>query len=143
MTPRPSAIGRRRAALVAAGGAAGASLRWVAGELTGDPSASGVPWVLVGVNVAGSLVLAGVVARYRSLGEKGPVLLDGLGAGVCGGLTTFSGVAVVLATQLRAGRAGLAAVTASLMVGLTVAAAVAARLVATAHAAEAVPGGPR
>lgn len=136
MTTRPPGFGRRRAALVAGGGAVGAALRWAAGELGSAPTPDGVPWVLIGVNVAGSLLLAVVVARYRSLGDRGPVWLDGLGAGLCGGLTTFSGVAVVLATQLRDGQAGVAVLTVILMVGLTLSAAITARLVVAPHRAE-------
>ena len=108
----------RRAVAVGIGAMAGASIRWAATRTFGDESLNAV---LLGVNVAGCLLL-GLVS------ELPPPDLDSrtralLGAGLCGTLTTWSGLAVQTATGLRAGT-WLAASTwlcANIAVGLTAA----------------------
>ena len=74
---------------VALGGALGAVLRWALGDAL--PEASGFPWTTFAVNVAGSLVLAGLpmLASVR----RRPTLAVGLGPGVLGGFTTLSAYA--------------------------------------------------
>ena len=74
-------------ALVAGGGALGATLRYVAGHLGDSPRR--VPWGTVTVNLAGSLLLGvltglGVTGRWSAL----------LGLGLCGALTTYSSFVV-------------------------------------------------
>lgn len=73
------------ALLVAAGGAAGALLRWVVGRWL---ATSGLPWATLLVNVVGS-VLLGVMAA-ASEGWPSTVL----GTGVAGALTTYSAFAL-------------------------------------------------
>ncbi len=78
--------------LVAAGAGLGALLRfWVAHHLDGR-----TPWGTLLVNVAGSFVLGLVVGAQPS---PGAVAL--LGAGFCGGLTTYSAFAVQTRDQGR------------------------------------------
>ncbi len=73
----------------AAGGAVGALLRYLLGELA--PDTSGFPWTTFAINVVGSLLLAllpalAAVRRYR-------VLAVALGPGLLGGFTTLSAYA--------------------------------------------------
>ena len=73
--------------LVFVGGGVGAVLRFWAGEVV-RPFEWKFPWATFGINVVGSFVL-GVVASAFAAEEKAwwRALL---GAGVCGGFTTFS-----------------------------------------------------
>ncbi|MEO0492423.1 MAG: CrcB family protein [Actinomycetota bacterium] len=97
---------------VLAGGVAGSVGRWAISEA----GWSGATTMLV-VNTLGSFVLGIVIAAVPD--RDNPVRLA-LGIGVCGGLTTFSGLAVDLATRLDAGQIGEAAgmTFASLALGL-------------------------
>ena len=74
---------------VAAGGAAGAVLRWSLGEVLAD--GSGFPWTTFAINVSGSFLIAllPAVSAVRSR----PVLAAGLGPGLLGGWTTLSAYA--------------------------------------------------
>jgi CrcB protein len=70
----------------AIGGASGALLRHLLGELA--PDGSGFPWTTFGINVVGSFLLAllpalTVVRRHRTVAVA-------LGPGVLGGFTTLS-----------------------------------------------------
>ena len=71
-------------ALVFFGGGAGAVCRFLIGRWLAVPG--GFPWATFGINVAGSffLGLLAVLCKDR------PGLLALLGAGFCGGFTTFS-----------------------------------------------------
>lgn len=106
-----TALQPRSLALVAAGGAAGASVRWAVGTATAGEGA--FPWWTLAVNVAGCLVLG------LLLGVREEVRL-GLGTGFCGGLTTFSTFAVEVAKLLDAGNIGTATtyLSASLVLGI-------------------------
>ena len=88
--------------LVAAGGVLGALGRWAITEAV--PRSSGDwPWATMGVNLVGCLlvgVLLGVLMAPRSDDGR---LRTFLGAGVLGGFTTFSALAVEVADLLRAG----------------------------------------
>lgn len=70
------------AALVGAGGAAGAVARYAVGRAIHDSS---FPWATLAVNAAGSFLLGAVTAGVRDVDL---VLL--VGAGFCGAFTTFS-----------------------------------------------------
>lgn len=73
--------------LVAAGGSAGAGLRYLAGHLADRPS--GLPRGTIAVNLAGSLLL-GLLTGLAIDGAAAGLL----GMGVCGALTTYSSFAV-------------------------------------------------
>src|SRR5690606_35928256 len=81
-------------------------------------------WATLQVNVVGSALL-GVVAGLVATHGWDDRWLAVLGAGLAGGLTTFSTLAVELADDLRGreGRAGLVRLVAHLGLGLTAAAA--------------------
>ncbi|GAB3414863.1 hypothetical protein GCM10027435_10330 [Haloparvum alkalitolerans] len=84
--------------LVGIGGACGAVGRHAVGRaLSGRRS-------LVAVNVAGSLLLGAVLAAPLS-----PSAMRFAGVGFCGAFTTFSSVAVEVATLTDEGRSGAAA----------------------------------
>jgi CrcB protein len=94
--PTPAMLGA-----VAAGGAAGALLRWGAGELV--PEGDGFPWTTLAVNVVGSLVLA-----LLPMVVEGPLVALALGPGLLGGFTTLSAYAEQARVLAADGRAGLA-----------------------------------
>lgn len=95
-----SAIPASSLALVGAGGAAGAGVRWAVLELSG--ASGSFPWWTLAVNVLGCLLLG------MLLGVSERVRLPA-GVGFCGGLTTFSTFSVEVATMLDDGDVGLAA----------------------------------
>jgi CrcB protein len=91
--------------LVAAGGAGGAWLRFVAGRLI--PAAQ-FPFATLAVNLTGSFamgLLAGWLARQG--GGEGARLL--LGVGVLGGFTTFSAFSLEIVTLAQRGAIGAVA----------------------------------
>ena len=97
---------RRRLVLIAAGGAVGATLRWTVLQL----SEGSFRPALLAVNVVGCAVLGAAVAREGPIGtSRHRWLHDALAVGFCGGLTTFSTLAVEVAELGRDGRAGFAA----------------------------------
>jgi len=76
------------AALVVAGAALGAPLRYLTDLLVQSRHGTVFPWGTLTVNAAGSLIL-GAVAGAVSAGAPG-WLLTLVGTGFCGALTTFS-----------------------------------------------------
>lgn len=80
---------------VAAGGVAGAALRWAIVEAI---PAADFPWGVLVVNIAGCALL-GFIGRALLAAESDGQrrLALGAGAGFCGALTTFSAFAVDLA----------------------------------------------
>jgi CrcB protein len=129
--------------LVAGGGAVGAGLRWaVLGALPdGDPGGGatatlasvgdglpwGLPWPVVLVNLVGCALLGALLGR----GVDSRVRLL-VGAGFCGGLTTFSTFAVDAAGLMRDSRAEVAATYLALSVVLGLGAFLAGRRLAGA-----------
>ncbi|HEY3144249.1 MAG TPA: CrcB family protein [Acidimicrobiales bacterium] len=89
------------------GGIAGATCRWAVlhyGQTSGS-----WPWPTLGVNVVGCAVLGIVATQLPFAAARRAVLWrDGVGIGFCGGLTTFSTLAVELAQMLRDDRWALA-----------------------------------
>ena len=77
------------------GGVAGSVARWAVGEIGWSAGIS-----LLVVNTVASAILGVVVAVWGD--REHPVRLA-LGVGVCGGLSTFSGLAVELAARLDRG----------------------------------------
>ncbi len=92
-------------AVVSLGGAAGACLRWAL-ETTYAGDAGSFPWTTFGINVAGSAVLALLLAA--SAVRRHPLLAPALGTGVLGGFTTLSAYSEEARLLLAEGRVGLA-----------------------------------
>jgi fluoride exporter len=91
---------------IAAGGALGATIRWLTVEGAGDYR---FPWPVLVVNVIGSLVL-GVLLAEEPAHLRARLALHDLGAiGFCGGLTTFSTFAVEVVELIDRGDAAMAA----------------------------------
>jgi fluoride exporter len=112
---------------VAIGGAAGSALRFLlTGMLQGRAAgAAGFPTGTLVVNVAGSLLL-GFILRHAVGGGDGGLGVEAralLGAGFCGGFTTFSAFSVETLGLIEAGDWRRAALYAGLSVGLSLAAA--------------------
>lgn len=104
--------------LVAIGAAVGALGRFVTESMV-QRDGEGFPWGTFAVNVAGSFVLGAVVAAER-MGAVSPEVVLLVGTGLCGAMTTFSGFAYRLESELRRRQWTLAAgyAVASLGVGL-------------------------
>lgn len=94
----------RLLAAVAAGGAAGAALRWVCGEVV--PDGDGLPATTLAVNVVGSLLLALLPALPAA--RRSATLQAALGPGLLGGFTTLSAASEQTRALLADGRADLA-----------------------------------
>lgn len=91
--PRPLAT-RQVIALVAAGGALGATLRFIAAAVfptTATPTLVEIPWSTLAVNVIGCLILGALtgVMEVRPVPAWTKPLI---GTGFCGGFTTMSAV---------------------------------------------------
>jgi CrcB protein len=114
--------------MVAAGGALGAAARWAVQEAAGLPGPGAIPWAVVVVNAVGSAVLAWAIAESRRRPDRASILIDFVGTGFCGGLTTFSAFALATAVQLRHGDAAWAAVSATVMLSIGLGAAVGTRV---------------
>ena len=100
--------GPAQLAMVFAGGVAGTLLR--AGLLEAwdfDPATW--PWPTFAANVIGAALLAAFATRLVERHEPSVHRHALLGVGLCGALTTFSGVQLELLEMLDAGRIGLAA----------------------------------
>lgn len=96
-------------ALVMAGGAIGAGLRYVVGSLMVWLLGSGYPWGTLAVNVLGGLamgLLMGALARGPVAHEPARLLLA---VGVLGGFTTFSAFSLELVLMVERGATGMAA----------------------------------
>jgi CrcB protein len=88
---------------VAAGGLLGSELRYGLGLAFPDP-ANTVPWTTLGINVAGSLVLATLTTAWMSRPRTAFWLRAGLGPGLLGSFTTFSAVVLAVDQMARAGQ---------------------------------------
>ena len=89
------------------GGSCGAGLRWLALDRW-PVDGGGFPWVVLVVNLLGSLAL-GVLLTVEWSHPRAQVLVRDAGAvGLCGGLTTFSTYAVEVVDLLDRGRAATA-----------------------------------
>jgi CrcB protein len=90
---------------IAAGGAAGAAVRWAVATTFGG--GGGFPVQTWAVNVVGCLLL-GVLLALGAARRLGQPWADALGVGFCGGLTTFSTLTVEVVDLADRGRAALA-----------------------------------
>ena len=105
--------------LIALGGALGSVARAVAGFLI---PAGRLPWGTIVVNVVGSLVIGGVIARLPQHGELHLRAHAFWVVGVCGGFTTFSTFSWQTVEQMQKGNWGVAAANVVLSVLLCLAA---------------------
>lgn len=108
---------------VAAGGFAGTELRYGLGLAFPD-SAGALPWTTLGINVAGSFVLATLTTVWMARPHTAFWLRAGLGPGLLGSFTTFSAVIFSIDQLARAGEhpVGLTYLGLSLLLGLGAAA---------------------
>jgi CrcB protein len=88
----PQPVDPRVLGVIVAGGAIGVLARALVLAPVDDPAA--VPWVTLGINVAGSLLL-GIVVGW--LDDRRPLARAFLGTGILGGFTTYSAFAVATA----------------------------------------------
>ena len=114
MAPMPPVL------LVAAGGAVGAVLRYLAGAGIARLGAPAFPLATLSVNVAGSFAMGVLFVVLTRSGQThlSPLLLTGL----LGGFTTFSAFSLEAVTLLEEGRAAAALSYVALSVILSVAA---------------------
>ena len=87
---------------VAAGGAVGASLRYLTGLLTIRVIGPGYPWGTIAVNIIGSFVMGAIVVILAAKGgthRYAPLLMTGL----LGGFTTFSAFSLDFANMWERG----------------------------------------
>ncbi|MET3718371.1 MULTISPECIES: CrcB family protein [unclassified Arthrobacter] len=87
---------------VAAGGLAGTELRYGLG-LAFPEHAGAIPWTTLGINVAGSFVLAALTTVWIARPHTAFWLRAGLGPGLLGSFTTFSAVVFSMDQLARAG----------------------------------------
>ena len=106
-----SSLTFQASALVAAGGALGAWLRFLATHictaLLGPARAAAFPWATLSVNVLGSLAMGVLVGWLARHGGSEPWRLL-LGVGVLGGFTTFSSFALEVIVLAQRGAIGSA-----------------------------------
>ncbi|MEK9645855.1 MAG: fluoride efflux transporter CrcB [Alphaproteobacteria bacterium] len=105
---------------VAAGGAVGASGRYLAGMLAIHLSGGYWPFGTFTVNAVGSCVLGVLVAAMTFSWTPSPEVRAFLVVGLLGGFTTFSAFSLDVVLMIERGREGAAA----LYVGTTLAAAI-------------------
>ena len=106
-------------ALAMAGAALGAPARWLLDQYVQDRHRSAFPWGTLLINVLGSFVF-GALISLSSVGEASAAAIALLGAGLCGGFTTFSTFSyeTYRLTEDAAYRIGGMNVAASVTVGL-------------------------
>lgn len=87
---------------VAAGGLAGTELRYGLGLVFPDHGGA-MPWTTLGINVAGSFVLAALTTVWMARPHTAFWLRAALGPGLLGSFTTFSAVVFGIDQLVRAG----------------------------------------
>jgi len=96
---RQSSQGRRRRgdapvlAVIAVGGAAGASARYLIGQAWPTP-AGALPFSTLAINILGCALIGVLMVLITDVRNSRPLLRPFLGTGVLGGFTTFSTYAV-------------------------------------------------
>jgi CrcB protein len=99
---------RQELAAIFAGGFLGTAARAAVAQSTTE-GPHGWPWATFAVNMLGAALVGYLITRLQ---ERLPPSLYRralLGTGLCGGLTTFSTMALELAKMIEAGRPALAA----------------------------------
>ncbi|MGL5908885.1 MAG: fluoride efflux transporter FluC [Phycicoccus sp.] len=106
-------------AAVAVGGALGSLGRWAVG-LALPTASGGFPWATFCVNVSGAFAIGLLVAYLARRPRPHPLTRPFVGAGLLGGWTTFSALAVDAVALTSAGReaAALAYVAATFVLGV-------------------------
>lgn len=94
---------------VAAGGALGATGRYLVGHWATISFGTGFPWGTLIVNVVGSVLIAILAFAMIERGDSGPLMRAFAITGVLGGFTTFSAFSLDALSLLERGDAGLAA----------------------------------
>nr|MDQ5861504.1 CrcB family protein [Actinomycetota bacterium] len=104
---------------VAVGGLAGTELRYGLG-LAFPETVGEMPWTTLGINVAGSFVLAALTTVWMARPQTAFWLRAGLGPGLLGSFTTFSAVVFSVDQLARASEhpAWIAYLGLSLLLGL-------------------------
>lgn len=97
-------------AWVCVGGAFGSGLRFTVTSWTLARYGTSFPWGTIAVNVVGSLLLACIFQVSRSATWLGPTLQVALGAGVMGGLTTYSTFNLEIVRYMQEGQVRMAVV---------------------------------
>ena len=97
-------------AWVCVGGAVGSGLRFVVTSWTLARYGTSFPYGTLAVNVVGSLLLALLFELSRSTTWLGPTLQLALGAGMVGGLTTYSTFNLEVVRYVQDGHARTAVV---------------------------------
>jgi CrcB protein len=108
--PEPGPLTPTLIALVGLGGAVGTALRYAISRWL--PTGSGFPWATLVANLVGAVVLGVLLELLTRRGSDTGVRRRArllLGTGFCGGLTTYSTLAVETDLLVRAHRDGLAA----------------------------------
>jgi CrcB protein len=126
LDPEPGPLAPGLIALVGLGGALGTAARYGLGQWL--PAGSGLPRGTLIANLVGALVLGVLLESLARRGDDAGTLRRVrllVGTGFCGGLTTYSTLAVEADLLIRAHRDGLAATYAivSVIAGVAVAAA--------------------
>lgn len=94
---------------VAAGGALGASARYVVNVTTGRLFGMDFPWGTVTVNVVGSFLMGAIISFMALKWSTGPEMRAFLTTGVLGGFTTLSALSLDFATLYERGQTMVAA----------------------------------
>lgn len=113
----------REILLVAAGGAVGASLRYLVSVGFTSRGLVGFPWHTLLVNVVGAFLLGLLAALAAEKGVLDPQWALLLGTGVLGGFTTFSAFSYETVVLLEGGGAVLAVVNVTVSTAAGIAAA--------------------
>lgn len=89
---------------VAAGGALGASARYLTGIAVGRLIGHGFPWGTLAVNIAGALAMGLLVGAFALVWSPGRTMQAFLTVGFLGGLTTFSSFSLDVVTLAERGQ---------------------------------------
>jgi CrcB protein len=93
----------RDIALVAAGGALGASARWVIGGWLSDRFGASFPWHTLVINITGAFLLGVLMGATLDRALVSPAWRVFIGTGILGGYTTFSTLAYESVALLELG----------------------------------------